>query len=139
MQNIDQLTRNLAAALQLTPAYARFVAAKEHNDADASLAELMRKIELVRMQYQHEAAKGEAADDEVMGGYDVKFHEMYDAIMANENMQEYQIAADAMDKLLQRVIGILTGCAQGEDPATYEPEQEHSGCGGSCGGCNGCG
>ena len=140
MQNIEQLTRELGAALQLSPAYVRYVAAKEQNEADEGLAELMREIELVRLQYSREAAKGDASDEAAMEAYDARFKELYGAVMANGNMQDYQIAAGAMDKLLQRVTGILAGCAQGEDPATYEPEQ--AGCGGGgCGGggCGGCG
>jgi len=137
MQDIDKLTRELGAALQLTPAYMRWVAAKEYNEADEGLNEMMREIELVRLQYQHEAAKGEAADDAAMEAYDTQFNALYEEIMQNERMQEYQQAAAGMDKLLQRVTGILAGCAQGEDPSSYEPEE--SGCGGNCGGCNGCG
>ena len=137
MQNIEQLTRELGAALQLTPAYVRYVAAKEQNEADEPLSELMREIELVRLQYQHEAAKGEQADDALMDSCDEQFRALYDNIMANENMREFQSAAAAMDKILQRVTGILAGCAKGEDPAAYEPEEP--GCGGNCGGCKGCG
>ena len=137
MQNIEQLTRELGAALQLTPAYVRYVAAKEQNEADESLSEKMRAIELLRLQYQHEAAKGDAADEALMDGYDAKFRTAYDEIMGNENMKEFQAAAGGMDKLLQRVTGILAGCAQGEDPAAFEPEEP--GCGGNCGGCKGCG
>ena len=138
MQNIDQLTRELGAALQLTPAYVRYVAAKEQNEADEGLSEMMNEIELVRLQYQHEAAKGDDADEAVMQSYDSQFRVIYQAIMGNDNMQEFQTAAASMEKLLQRVTGILAGCAKGEDPATFEPEEEHS-CGGECGGCKGCG
>jgi len=138
MQTIEQLTRSLGAALQLSPAYVRYVAAKEQNEADEPLAELMREIELVRLQYQHEAAKGEGSDDTLMDGYDAQFRALYDQIMANANMAEFQTAAAAMDKVLQRVTGILAGCAKGEDPATYEPEEPGCG-GGNCGGCKGCG
>ena len=137
MQNIEYLTRELGAALQLSPAYVRYVAARERSEADDGLNEMMREIELVRMQYQHEAAKNEAADKAVMEGYDAQFRALYGAIMSNETMREFQDAADGVDKLLKRVTGILAGCAKGEDPATYEPEQ--AGCGGDCGGCKGCG
>ncbi|MDR2753368.1 MAG: YlbF family regulator [Oscillospiraceae bacterium] len=136
MQNIETLTRELAAALQLTPAYARYVAAKEENEADDELNAQMRQLELLRLQYQHEAQKDENADEALMEGYDAQFTAQYDEIMENPHMQEYQTAAQAIDALLKRVTGILAGAAQGEDPAAYEPE---AGCGGSCGGCHGCG
>ena len=138
MQDIEQLARELGAALQLSPAYVRWVAAKEQNEADDALNEMMRELELVRLQYQHEAAKNEQADQTLMEGCDARFRGIYDAIMANENMREYQAAAAALEGLAKRVTGIVSACARGEDPASCQPEE--SGCGGSCGGgCKGCG
>ena len=136
MQNIEQLTRSLGAALQLCPQYVRCLAAKEQNDADEALQGLMRELELVRMQYKHEVDKGDTADEALMDSYEKQFHALYANIMKNGNMQDYQEAAGELDKLVGRVVGILQGCAQGEDPATFEPEE--SGCGGDCGGCKGC-
>jgi len=139
MHNIDQLTRQLGAALQLAPEYARFVAAREANEADQALSEAMREIELVRMQYQHEAQKGDAADQAAMDSYSSQFRALHERIMQSENMREYQTAGKALDAIIQRVTGIIAGCAQGEDPGTFEPEQKGCG-GGGCGGggCGGC-
>ena len=137
MHNIEQLTRELGAALQLSPAYVNMVAARERNDADEELSGLMGELELTRLQYRHEAAKGDDADKAVMASCDARFGELYAAIMKNGNMQDYQQAASVLEQLLQRVTGILAGCAKGEDPASYEPD---AGCGGKCGGgCKGCG
>jgi len=137
MQDIKQLTRSLASALQLTPEYVRFVAAQEVNDADEALGEQLRELELVRMQYRHEAAKKDGADAGLMEAYNSRFEALYDLIMGNENMKEHKEAAEGLNTLLQWMTGVLQGCAQGQDPATYEPEQ--SGCGGKCGSCSGCG
>jgi len=137
MQDIKQLTRELGAALQLSPEYVRCVAARETNDADEALGEQMRELELVRMQYQHEAAKEDAADEGRMEEYNRRFDALYGEITGSANMKEYRGAADALNALLQWMTGLLQGCAQGEDPGIYEPEQ--AGCGGNCGGCKGCG
>ena len=137
MQNIEQRTRDLGAALQLCPQYVRCLAAKEQNEADESLQERMRELELVRMQYKHEASKGDAADEARMDSYERQFKSLYADIMKNGNMQDYQMVASELDQLLKRLVGILQGCAQGEDPATFEPEA--AGCGGGCSGCAGCG
>ena len=138
MQNIEKLTRELGAAIQLSPQYARFVAAKEANEADESQNEKIKQVELIRMQYQHEAQKGDEADKTTMDGYSEQFRVLHEEIMESPRMQEYQTAAKAMDELLKRVTGIIAGCAQGQDPETYEPEQ--AGCGGGgCGGKSGCG
>ena len=142
MQNIDKLTRELGAAIQLAPQYARFVAAKEANEADESQNEKMKQVELIRLQYQNEAQKGAEADKEKMEGYSEEFRVLHGEIMSSERMQEFQTAAKAMDELLKRVTGIIAGCAQGQDPETYEPEQQGcggGGCGGGSGGCGGCG
>jgi len=136
MQNIEQLARGLGAALQLCPQYVRCLAAKEQNEADESLQGLMRELELVRMQYKHEATKGDAADEAQMEAYERQFRALHGEILKSANMQEYQEAAGELDRLVKRVVGILQGCAQGEDPASYEPQDA---CGGGCGGCKGCG
>jgi len=137
MQDIKQLTRELGAALQLSPEYVRFVAAQEANDADEALGEQLRELELVRMQYRIEAAKKDDADANTMQEYNAQFEALYDQIMSNENMQEHQAAADALNALLKWMTAILQGCAQGQDPAIFEPEQV--GCGGKCNSCSGCG
>ena len=138
MQDIRQLTRELGSALQLSPEYVRFVAAQEANDADEALGEQLRALELLRMQYRHEAAKKDDADAGIMETYNAKFEALYDQIMGNESMQEHQEAAEGLNALLQWMTGILQGCAQGQDASTFEPAQ--AGCGGgNCGGCSGCG
>lgn len=137
MSPIEQQARALAASLQLTTEYTAWVAARERNEADEGLAEQMRALELLRMQYGHEAAKGESADKARMEGCNGDFRALYAKIMANENMQDYQEAAGALEALLRRITGILAGAAQGEDPETYEPRSEV--CGGNCNGCSGCG
>jgi len=138
MQNIEQLARELGAALQLSPEYVRVVAAKDQNEADEALQANMQALGHVRMQYQQEAMKGADADEALMSEYQIKFQSIYDEIMANSNMEEYQAATKELDVLVQYVTGIITGCAQGEDAASYEPKA--AGCGGGgCGGCNGCG
>ena len=140
MQDIKQLTRELGAALQLCPEYVRFVAAQEANDADEALNEKLRALELVRMQYRHEAAKRDGADAALMNEYNGRFEALYDEIMGSENMKEHREAAESLNALLQWMTGVLQGCAQGQDPGSYEPEG--SGCrgqGSGCGGCSGCG
>ena len=141
MQDIQLLTRELGAALQLSPPYVRFVAAQEANEADEPLNEQLQALDLLRMQYRFEAAKKEAADAGLMEDYNRQFDALYDEIMGNERMKEYHAAAEGLNALLQWMTGYLQGCAQGEDPASYEPEQP--GCGGKkssgCGGCKGCG
>lgn len=138
MQDMKTKVREIGAALQLSPEYVRYVAAQEANEADDALNKQMQALELLRLQYQHEAAKQDAADEDLMEEYDQQFQALYDEIMDNAHMREYRAASEALTGLLKWTSGYLQGCAQGEDPALYDPEQA-SGCSGSCSGCSGCG
>jgi len=141
MQNLEQLTRELGQALQLQPQYVRYVAANEARQADEILAEQTSQLELVRMQYQHEAQKGSEVDAAKMEEYSAQFKQLHTAILGSDIMLEYQQAVGDLDALVQHISGIISGCANGEDPATYEPKARGGGCGGGCGGghCGGCG
>ena len=59
---------------------------------------------------------------------------MYQKIMENEHMLRYNDAKNEFDALLQQMTGILSLCAEGEDPATCDA----SSCGGNCSSCAGC-
>lgn len=58
--DIIKLTRELGAAIQQDERYAKFQAAQKANEEDKELNELMGKIQLVHMSYQHEASKEDA-------------------------------------------------------------------------------
>ena len=51
--DIIELTRQLGAAIQKEEAYINFHKAKETNEADDELNELINKIQLIHMSYQH--------------------------------------------------------------------------------------
>ena len=55
--DIIKLTRELGAAIQQDDRYAKFQAAQKANEEDKDLNDLMGKIQLVHMSYQHEARK----------------------------------------------------------------------------------
>ena len=131
--DIIELTRQLGAAIQQDPAYDAFHKARKVNEEDDALNELMSKIQLIHMSYQHEAMKPDA-NEEKLAAYDKEFTEVYQQVMANPNMMAFEQAKMGLDKLMKRITGILTLCAQGEDPATCEYEE--SGCSGNCSSCS---
>ena len=114
--DIIKLTRELGAAIQQDDRYAKFQAAQKANEEDKDLNDLMGKIQLVHMSYQH----------------------LYKKVMENEHMRDYEVARAEIDEMMHYITGILALCIQGEDPATCEPEEEHHHCGGDCSGCSGC-
>ena len=134
--DIIKLTRELGAAIQQDERYIKFQAAQKANDEDKELNELMGKIQLVHMSYQHEASK-EDANEQKLAAYETEFNDLYKKVMENENMQNYEVARVEIDEMMQYITSILALCVQGEDPATCEPKQEHH-CGGDCSGCSGC-
>ena len=135
--DIIKLTRELGAAIQQDDRYAKFQAAQMANEEDKDLNDLMGKIQLVHMSYQHEASK-EDANEQKLAAYETKFNDLYKKVMENEHMRDYEVARAEIDEMMHYITGILALCIQGEDRATCEPEEEHHHCGGDCSGCSGC-
>ena len=134
--DIIELTRQLGAAIQKDEAYINFHKAKEVNESDDELNALIDKIQLIHMSYQHEANKDDANEDK-LAAYDKEFSEVYQQVMANPNMKAFEQAKAELDAMMKQITGILTLCANGEDPATCEYQPSCSGncssCGGGCG------
>ena len=134
---VIELTRQLGAAIQEDARYKEYEAARKANEADDALNELIGKINLIQLNYQNEAAKGEEADPAKMEQFAKEFEEKYREIMLNGNMVKFEAAKTAVDDMMNEIMGILACCVDGQDPATCTPHQEHS-CDGSCSSCGGC-
>ena len=135
--DIIKLTRELGAAIQQDERYAKFQVAQKANEEDKELNELMGKIQLVHMSYQHEASK-EDANEQKLAAYETEFNDLYKKVMDNEHMRDYEVARAEIDEMMHYITGHSRSVGiQGEDPATCEPEEEHH-CGGDCSGCSGC-
>ncbi|MCQ2476798.1 MAG: YlbF family regulator [Clostridia bacterium] len=130
--------RELGAALQQDERYLALKKAQEANEQNTALNELIAKIQLLQVSFQHEAQK-EDKDDAKLQQMDQEFGQIYAQIMADPGMQAYEAAAAEVDQLMKYINAIFTLCLQGEDPATCEPpkEEEHH-CGGECSSCGGC-
>ncbi|MBR2867979.1 MAG: YlbF family regulator [Clostridia bacterium] len=128
--------RELGALLQQDERYVALMNAQKANEEDQELNELIARIQLVQMSFQHEASK-EDKNQQKLEAYDKEFGEIYTKIMANPNMQAFEAARSEIDKLMNYINGIFALCLQGEDPATCEPQQQHE-CGGECSSCGGC-
>ncbi len=133
---VIELTRQLGAAIQEDARYKEYEAARKANEADDALNELIGKINLVQLNYQQEASKGEEADATKMEGFAKEFEELYREIMLNGNMVKFEAAKTAVDDMMNEIMGILAMCVDGQDPATCTPEEHH--CSGSCDSCGGC-
>ena len=131
--SLEKLTRELGKAIQQDERYLAMQKAIEANEKDTALNELMSKIQLIQVSYQHEASK-EQPDEGKMQAYDEEFRGVYTEIMMNENMRNYEMARKDIDDLMNFLTGILAMCVNGDDPDTCDPTA-HS-CGGDCSGCH---
>ncbi|MCH5192723.1 MAG: YlbF family regulator [Oscillospiraceae bacterium] len=135
MDVIDK-ARELGKMIQEDKRYAEYYKAKEANDNDESLQQLIGDFNTKRMDLNVEMSKDDKNGDRLKA-LDEEIKELYGRIMSNENMVAYNEAKNAMDDLLNRINMVITYSANGEDPMTCPTEQQ--GCGGSCSSCSGCG
>lgn len=131
--DVIKLTRELGAEIQKDERYLAFVAAREENEKDTELNELIGKINLIQMSYQQEASKDDA-NEQKLEAYDKEFREIYSQVMMNKTMQNYEASRKEVDDMMNYLTGILVLCVNGEDPMTCEPKSDHN-CGGECSGC----
>lgn len=130
--SLEKLTRELGKAIQQDERYSALQKAIEANEKDTGLNELMSKIQLIQVSYQHEASK-ENPDEGKMQAYDEEFRGVYTEIMMNPNMQAYEKARKDIDELMNYLTGILAMCVNGDDPDTCDPTAHQ--CGGDCSCC----
>ena len=130
--DIIEMTRELGRALQNDERYIAMMAARQASDEDEALQEAIGEFNLKRMAISNEAQK-EERDDETLRRLNDEFRAVYQKIMENEHMLRYNDAKNEFDALLQQMTGILSLCAEGEDPATCDA----SSCGGNCASCAG--
>ena len=128
--------RELGKAIQADPRYVDYVAAKEANDKDEALQQLIGEFNLKRQNIQYEMNKPDSEKDaEKIAKLNTEMQEAYGKVMGNVNMANFVIVKNALDKLLEDVNMIISMCCDGEDPDTCEITHA---CSGSCSGCSGC-
>ncbi len=130
-----EAARKLGAAMQADEAYLRYTEAVKKNDNNEELQVKISEFNLKRMNLDNEISKDEnERDSEKITALNNELRTIYDDIMANPAMVEFNEAKAGMDKLLQDINSIIMMCAQGADPETCEI----SACTGSCSTCGGC-
>ncbi|MBQ3069268.1 MAG: YlbF family regulator [Clostridia bacterium] len=134
MDILMEMAKDMGEALQQDDRYVALQMAQSKADEDQALQELIGEFNLKRMALMTEENKDDK-DQKKLQELDEQLRETYARVMANESMQAYNAARQAMDTLLSNINRILALSAQGEDPRTLEAE--HS-CGGNCGSCGGC-
>ncbi len=132
--NLIKQAREMGKMIQASEEYKRLQAAKEKNDNDAELQDLIGQFNLKRMELNNQLAKSDK-DDEKLEKLNHEMRDLYQKVMTNQNMAEYEQAKNEMDMLMNQVNTILVMCVNGEDPDTCDPAPS---CTGSCSTCGGC-
>lgn len=128
--------RELGKAIQADERYKNYIAAKDKNDTDEVLQNLIGEFNLQRENLTREASKSDK-DQEKIDNLNDKMRETYNQIMSNENMRKFSAAKAEIDMLINYVNQIIAMCCDGQDPDTCEPAAPK--CGSGCGSCGGCG
>lgn len=134
MDNIIEKARELAKLIQADPSYKALNDAREKNDNDAELQDLIGKFNLKRIEL-NQAMSASERDQDKINAADAELKEIYQKIMTNENMIAYDKATNELSLIVNKVNRIISGAANGEDPDTIDTEAS---CTGSCSSCSGC-
>ncbi len=133
---IIEQARAIGAAIQADERYINYNRIAAENDQDPEIQNKIGEFNMKRAELNREMQK-EDKDADVLTTLDKEIRELYDEIVALPKMVAYYAAKEELDKLVQSVTYIVTGSANGEDPATM-PETAPT-CTGSCATCGGCG
>ena len=131
--DIIEMTRALGKAIQQDERYIRLSLARDNNDNDEKLQEMIGRFNLKRVEVNQEAARPDK-DQAKLDELNESIRALYKEIMENPNMVEFNAAKEEIDNLMNFVNQILVLSVNGQDPDTVE----QSSCTGSCATCAGC-
>ena len=89
--DVIQMARELGKMIQLDGRYLEYVSAKEKNDNDADLQQMIGEFTLKRMELNNEMSKADKSEEK-LAKLDTAIRELYGTIMANENMKQFTVA-----------------------------------------------
>lgn len=134
--DVIELTRELGKAIQQDDRFIAYNLAKQANDNDEGLQADMDRFSKLRADLGS-AMSAEEPDRDNIAALDKELKEVYGRIMKNPNMIVFEGAQQNLENLVNNIQQIITLCANGEAPATCQPQT--SSCTGSCSTCGGCG
>ena len=131
--DIIEMTRELGKAIQSDDRYIAYCLAKQANDEDEQLQNLINAFNLKRVELQMEISKPDKNNDTVQELNEL-IKETYQKIMTNPKMIVYNATKAAMDGLMNQINNIITMSANGMNPDEIELSE---GCAGDCSSCGG--
>ncbi len=129
--NIFEEAVDFAKKIQKTEEFLNLKKAKQCNDCDEKLQDLIHEFNLLKIKLGQ--AGNEKSEEYEKNG--LKLSEVYEKIMENENMIMFNKASDKMNFVMNRVNKILVAAVNDGD---FEEINDQENCGGNCNGCSGC-
>lgn len=138
MVDVIKLARDLGSAIQSQEVYLDMVKNQAKNDEDEELQQLIGEFNLKRMALNGETNKADSEKDKSkIESLDKEVRNLYQQIMANQNMVNYNKSRQALTSLVADINKILSAAVTGQDPQTFSLD-DNGGCAGSCATCGGC-
>ncbi len=134
--DIITMARELGKAIQADDRYIAHMLARQANDEDEKLQNLIHAFNLRRMELQMEIGKPDKDNDKVQQLNEV-IKSTYQTIMENPKMAVYNATKQGFDELMSQINLIISMSANGMDPD--EIDVTTASCGGDCSSCGGCG
>lgn len=131
--DIIEMTKDLAYAIQKDERFLAMMEAKEKNDSDEQLQQMIGDFNVVRLNLSNESKK---ENSDKLEELENEVNEMYSKIMQNPSMQNYSLAKRDFDEVFTKIGNIINYAASGVDP---EVAMNEGGCSpDGCEGCSGC-
>lgn len=129
MTEIIEKTKELGALIQKSEQVEKFNFAKAAYDADEEIQRLIKEFNLHKMTMMS-LTQGENPDQERIAEVEERIKEVYEKIMQNDKMKEFQAASKAVQDLLNQVNGVIGYYVTGEEPTDCTHDCS------TCGGCH---
>lgn len=131
--------KEAAKELQKDELYLALAAARKAEEADEELQSMLGEFNLLKLDLNNEMQKMERDADKITTA-NARLSELYDAIMANENMVVYNKAKKDIEDFIEYVSEVLNVAIEGGDPMAVEWPKAAADCAPeACASCAGCG
>ncbi|MBQ7096200.1 MAG: YlbF family regulator [Clostridia bacterium] len=129
MKEIIEKTKELGALIQKSEQVQKFNDSKAAYDNDEEIQRLIKEFNLHKMSMMT-LTQGENPDQERISEVEERIKGVYEKIMQNEKMQDFQAASKAVQELLNQVNGVIGYYVTGEEPTDCTHDCS------TCGGCH---
>lgn len=136
MEDIINLAREIGFAIQNNDDYIEFKMKEQKVQCNKQLQKNIEEFNSKKSDLNLEMSKSEPEIKKI-DNLNKEIGELYQAIISNEDMKQYNKTKEKFNQLLQQVSLIINKSAEGQDPYSISI-QEYGECEGKCSACDGC-